>query len=78
MPATNLTSAQASDDSAAPCHDSGGICAADANSVLAGIDGVLELLERQSETSEPSFSAYCLLELVRGRLAAVLRDVGQR
>lgn len=48
--------------------------AANADAVLAGIDGVLELLERQSETSEPSYNAYCLLGLVRGKLAEVLRE----
>lgn len=52
--------------------------AANADAVLAGIDGVLELLERQSETSEPSYNAYCLLGLVRGKLAEVLREGGQR
>lgn len=52
--------------------------AADAEAVLAGLDGVLELLEKQSETSEPSYSAYCLLGLVRGKLAEVLREGGQR
>lgn len=52
--------------------------AANAEAVLAGLDGVLELLEKQSETSEPSYNAYCLLGLVRGKLAEVLREGGQR
>ncbi len=52
--------------------------AANADAVLAGIDGVLELLEKQSETSEPSYNAYCLLGLVRGKLAEVLREASQR
>ncbi|URF06792.1 DUF1484 domain-containing protein [Cupriavidus campinensis] len=51
--------------------------AANAEAVLAGLDGVLELLEKQSETSEPSYNAYCLLGLVRGKLAEVLQKAGQ-
>lgn len=46
----------------------------EAQSVLAGIDGVLDLLERQSETSENTFNAFCLLCLVRGQLEGVLRE----
>lgn len=63
-PATRLPTRQ-------PVAPSG---AADAHSVLAGIDGVLELLERQSETSDASFNAFCLLALVRERLEGVLRE----
>jgi len=49
------------------------ICGEEAQTVLAGIDGVLELLERQCQTSEDTFSAFCLLCLVRGQLEDVMR-----
>ena len=48
------------------------LSADDAQSVLGRIVGVLELLERQSETSEDAFNAFCLLCLVRGQLEDVL------
>nr|WP_315592386.1 hypothetical protein [uncultured Cupriavidus sp.] len=46
----------------------------EAHAVLVGIDGVLELLDRHSETSEQTFNAFCLPCLVRGHLEDVLRD----
>ncbi|NUT17158.1 MAG: DUF1484 family protein [Cupriavidus sp.] len=42
--------------------------------VAAGIDGVLALLEQQSEGCEGGFAAFCLLELVRAQLERVLED----
>ncbi|MGO4305008.1 MULTISPECIES: hypothetical protein [unclassified Cupriavidus] len=61
-------------DPAHPHHDTCLVTAEDAHTVLAGIDGVLELLERQSETSETSFNAFCLLCLVRGQIEDILSD----
>ncbi|MCO4892039.1 DUF1484 domain-containing protein [Cupriavidus sp. WGtm5] len=42
--------------------------------VAAGIDGVLALLEQQSEWWEGGFAAFCLLGLVKAQLERVLED----
>ncbi len=54
------------------------LCGEEAHSMLASIDGVLELLEKPSETSENTFNAFCLLCLVRGQLEGVMRSGGDR
>ncbi|MGY2489605.1 hypothetical protein [Cupriavidus sp. CP313] len=43
-------------------------------SVSAGMDGVLTLLEQQSVHFEGCFSAFCLLGLVKAQLESVLAD----
>jgi hypothetical protein len=43
-------------------------------SVSAGMEGVLVLLEQQSERSEACFSAFCLLALLKAQLECVLAD----
>ncbi|WER45678.1 DUF1484 family protein [Cupriavidus sp. WKF15] len=40
--------------------------------VSAGLEGVLDLLEQQSERSEKCFSAFCLLGLLKAQLEWVL------
>jgi hypothetical protein len=40
--------------------------------VSAGIEGVLILLEQQSERTEACFSAFCLLGLLKAQLECVL------
>ncbi|TDF66629.1 DUF1484 family protein [Cupriavidus sp. L7L] len=42
--------------------------------VLAGLEGVLALLEQHSERSEACFSGFCLLALVKTQLEGVLAD----
>ncbi|WP_454712035.1 hypothetical protein [Cupriavidus nantongensis] len=42
--------------------------------VVAGIDGVLALLEQQSEWWEGAFRAFCLLGLVKAQLEQVLEE----
>ncbi|MBB3011050.1 DUF1484 family protein [Cupriavidus alkaliphilus] len=42
--------------------------------VAAGIDGVLALLEQQSEWWEGSFGAFCLLGLVKAQLERVVKE----
>ncbi len=41
-------------------------------SVSAGMEGVLTLLEQQSERTEACFGAFCLLGLVKAQLESVL------
>lgn len=40
--------------------------------VSAGMNGVLALLEQQSETSEASFSVYCLVDCLKGQMEQAL------
>lgn len=42
--------------------------------VAAGMEGVLMLLEQHSEQSEACVSAFCLLGLVKAQLDSVLAD----
>ncbi|PVY69436.1 uncharacterized protein DUF1484 [Cupriavidus alkaliphilus] len=42
--------------------------------VAAGIDGVLALLEQQSEWWEGGFGAFCLLGLVKAQFERVLEE----
>ncbi len=42
--------------------------------VSAGLEGVLDLLEQQSEQSEKCFNAFCLLGLLKAQLECVLAD----
>ncbi|CAM3357230.1 DUF1484 family protein [Cupriavidus taiwanensis] len=42
--------------------------------VAAGIDGVLALLDQQSEWWEGAFGAFCLLGLVKAQLERVLEE----
>ncbi|MGN5480050.1 hypothetical protein ACTMU2_34180 [Cupriavidus basilensis] len=42
--------------------------------VSAGLEGVLDLLEQQSEQSEKCFNAFCLLGLLKAQLTHVVAD----
>ncbi|WP_407935922.1 hypothetical protein [Cupriavidus necator] len=44
------------------------------DSVAAGIEGVLALLEQHSDKSEACFSAFCLLGLLKAQLECVLAE----